>query len=600
MDPYANYVSDNAIKQKLAQTTLLLETLAQVNSLMGKGGDFESFCTAVSRILQTKLNFKYIHIWLADEKNTNILRLVTPEYPGDFRALPIEKGLVGKTFRTKRTTCVPDVRQDSDYLNIHPETISELCVPLITDDKQIGVINIETDSYQTFSEQIPILEIIAENLSNSLKIAMLHKREEMFHKLVEHMHEGVWVGDTQEHALYTNPALQKMIGSSAEELLKTKSYDLIADNENMHILQKEVTLRRQGITSEYELRLKSMNGDTVPTLVQAVPFGNSGSLATFTDLRQIKKAESRLFKAENYLAAITQYCNEAIIGLNVDGVIQSWNTGAEQIFGYKEEEMTGKSIKTLIPHKKIETKEFEQIVQETTMKGFLRNFETKRIHKNGKELDVSLTFSAIKDEKGKLIGLSAIYRDISVQKKWERELQDRFVKMQDAYKEMGKQRRYLDYIIDLISMTTENGNNKKQIATFLVNAMAIITKVDAVTMRLLDQSTQKLMLIAHSGLNEDWWSKKYISYIGSLVESAVKQRQPLKILDVLSDPRYDSPSLARKNNLKSALVIPLRVREEIIGSITLYVSHESNLSIVDDEFITVFSKQAAIAMKLAS
>lgn len=586
------------LQQKLAETTLLLEVLGNVNALIGTTKNFEAFCMEVAKILCDKFKYKYIHIWIRDEKTEGTLRLVTPETIGGFRTLEISRGLVGKAIRENRTVCVPDVLSDPEYLNVHGETKSELCIPLRYDGKVMGAINIETDIPQNFMTHLVVLELIAASLGHSMKLALLYQTEEYFHSLVEHMSEGVWVGDQNERTLYTNPALQKMMGATQEELRGKTSYEYF-NEESQKMLRTENEKRRHGVASNYEAALVSKTGEKIPVIVHGVPFGNGGSIGTLMDLRRIKTTERKLLETERFLASITQYCPEAIVGINEKDMVQSWNIGAERIFGFKAAEIIGKSIRIIIPEDRLAALESEQIIHETVAKGAVRNFETVRLHKNGKPINISLTCSSVKDNQGNIIGLSAMYRDITAQKKWERELQSRFEKMQEAYKEMGRQRRYLDYLIDMINMAQSGSHTKKQISTFIVNAMVMITRVDAATLRLLDSEHGKLLLTAQSGLGEEWWTKKAIPYNGSLVERAVGKGSPIKILDILNDPGYTSPALARKNNLRSALVMPLEAKGELLGSLTLYLSHEGNLSLLDDEFIGVFAKQAGIALKLA-
>lgn len=586
------------LRAKLKETTVLLEVLAKVNSLITKSKNFEGFCAEVVKILKGQLKFQSIYIWIRDEKNPTELRLVTPEATETFRTMSLREGIVGRAIREGRTMCVPDVSFDSDYVCRDARTKSELCVPLISENQAIGAINIESQTYQDFQHVLPLIAIISENLSHSMKLALLYRTEEQFHQLVEYMSEGVWVGDREDKTMYTNPALQGMMEATGQILIGKFSKDFFDDASKQKIF-RENEKRKQGIASHYEATLISTKGNPIPVLIHGVPFGDGGSMGTVTDLRAVKSTEQKLMKAERFLTSITQYCAEAIVGLDLSDMVHSWNNGAQRIFGYKEEEIVGKSINEIIPDDRRMSGESQQIIEEVKTKGAVRNFETVRTHKNGTPITISLTCSAVKDTDGKIIGLSALYRDITAQKKWERELQDRFEKMQEAYREMGRQRRYLDYLTDMINMATSSSLNMKHVATFLVNAMVMATKVDAATFRILDPTSGKLILIAQSGLGEEWWTKKNLSYSGSLLERAISQGHPLKILDILSDPKYSSPSLARKNNLRSALVIPLQAKNEVLGSLTLYLSHEGNLGTLDDEFITVFAKQAALVLKLS-
>lgn len=589
----------SSLRSRLAETTLLLEVLAYVNANISKCKTFEEFCFSVCDILKKKLKFDHIYIWIRDEKNPDILQLVTPDIDEENRTTPVHIGIIGKTIREGRTMCTADVKRDPDYRLVRPKTKSELCVPLIYDNKTIGAINIETDSYHTFENQKEILEIIAANLSHSLKLALLYKTEEYFHHVVEHMSEGVWVNDAQERTIYTNPAVHRISGYSAEELFGTVSYEYF-DSKSKERIREENKKRKTGIAGRYEATFISKMGEHIPVLINAVPFGKGGNMATITDLKELKTAQQRLHETKSFLASITQFCPEAIVGITENDMVQSWNVGAEQMFGFKSEEIIGKSIQVIIPSERLEDGESLELIKETKHKGVVRNFETIRLHKNKKPINVSITLNSIKDSGGNIIGFSVFYRDITAQKKWENELQDRFEKMQDAYKEMGRQRRQLDYLIELMNFALTHGATKKQVSTFIVNAIVMFAKIDAVTIRLFQKSNNKLILTAQSGVGEDWWSRKVAPYKGSLLEKAVFQGGPMKILDILSSPFYPMPSLARKNNLRSAFVIPLQVKDELIGSLILYLSPEGNLSVFDDEFIMVFAKQAAITLKMAS
>lgn len=118
-----------------------------------------------------------------------------------------------------------------------------------------------------------------------------------------------------------------------------------------------------------------------------------------------------------YLAAIIDSTDDAIISKNLDGIITSWNPGAEKMFGYKREEMIGRSIDPLVPKDK---KEEETYILNKIKKGKkVEHYETVRLSKNGKPVMVSLTISPIADEEGIIIGASKIARDITALKESE-------------------------------------------------------------------------------------------------------------------------------------------------------------------------------------
>jgi PAS domain S-box-containing protein len=141
-------------------------------------------------------------------------------------------------------------------------------------------------------------------------------------------------------------------------------------------------------------------------------------LVVCLDITDIKKAEERAAK----LAAIVESSDDAIIGKTLDGIVTSWNRGAEHIFGYTEDEVIGQSILKLIPE--------ERHYEEPIILGRLRNgerierYETKRMRSDGHLIDVSLTISPIRNSAGAIIGVSKIARDVSEQKKDEQRKND--------------------------------------------------------------------------------------------------------------------------------------------------------------------------------
>ena len=125
------------------------------------------------------------------------------------------------------------------------------------------------------------------------------------------------------------------------------------------------------------------------------------------------KADRRLGE----LAAIVDSSDDAILSKDLDGVITSWNAGAKEIFGYSAEEIVGKSILTLIP---VELHSDETLIIGRVRAGErIEHFETVRLAKDGRRLNVSLTVSPVKDAGGKVIGASKILRDISARKRIE-------------------------------------------------------------------------------------------------------------------------------------------------------------------------------------
>jgi PAS domain S-box-containing protein len=111
------------------------------------------------------------------------------------------------------------------------------------------------------------------------------------------------------------------------------------------------------------------------------------------------------------LALIVQSSEDAIIGKNLEGIITSWNNGAEKLYGYTENEMIGKSFSSLISPEINE--EMPEIITMIRAGENIKHYETTRIRKDGNEIHVSLAISPVRDIEGKIIGVSTIGRDIT-------------------------------------------------------------------------------------------------------------------------------------------------------------------------------------------
>jgi PAS domain S-box-containing protein len=133
-------------------------------------------------------------------------------------------------------------------------------------------------------------------------------------------------------------------------------------------------------------------------------------------------AEHKLAEAANRrLAAIVESSEDAIIGINLQAIVTSWNVGAERILGYKADEIIGRSILTVIPDER--QNEESLILQRISAGERVEHFETIRRHKSGRLLHISLTVSPIKDHDGRVIGASKIARDVSYRKHIEQQQQ---------------------------------------------------------------------------------------------------------------------------------------------------------------------------------
>jgi PAS domain S-box-containing protein len=126
-------------------------------------------------------------------------------------------------------------------------------------------------------------------------------------------------------------------------------------------------------------------------------------------------------RAAQQLAAIVESSEDAIISKDLNGIITTWNQGAERLFGYTEEEAVGHPVTMLMPPER--WNEEPNILQRIRRGERIEHYESVRQHKDGSPLDMSLTVSPIRDADGKVVGASKIVRNISAQKRAKRDLE---------------------------------------------------------------------------------------------------------------------------------------------------------------------------------
>jgi two-component system, chemotaxis family, CheB/CheR fusion protein len=176
-----------------------------------------------------------------------------------------------------------------------------------------------------------------------------------------------------------------------------------------------VALRTKQPVRGAEAVAERPDGTRVPFAPYPTPlFSSSGELAgavnMLVDLTDRKRADENAHR----LAAIVQSSDDAIISKDLNGIIQSWNNGAERLFGYRADEVIGKSIMILIPPDLRD--EEPQILKRLRSGERIDHYETVRRRKDGALVDVSLTVSPIVDADGRIFGASKIARDIGQQK----------------------------------------------------------------------------------------------------------------------------------------------------------------------------------------
>ena len=177
-----------------------------------------------------------------------------------------------------------------------------------------------------------------------------------------------------------------------------------------------------GVLATPHAVLISRDGRRIPIDARRTPMrapaGPGGGVVIFRDVSERRRGE----RAGASLAALIESSHDAIISKTPDGIVTSWNPAAVRLFGYTPEEIIGQPIATIIPPELHE--EEAQILARLQRGERVEHYETVRLAKDGRRLEISLTVSPIKDESGAVVGSSKIARDITERRRTERELRE--------------------------------------------------------------------------------------------------------------------------------------------------------------------------------
>lgn len=216
---------------------------------------------------------------------------------------------------------------------------------------------------------------------------------------------------------YLNKKCENLIGLDKIEILGQHVWEFLKEKRTGFdkILEK-LKLQPDGITDEY-VQIVSEKIRSLWVEVCISPFElndeDKGYLLILKDITKKKISEDRVRETTNYFINILNDSADAIMGLTKESQVFLWNKGAEYIYGYPAKEMIGKSIQKLLPQDILEKGEIEYLKKESIKNGFVKNYITDRITKQGKRITVDITRTAIKDINGNVVGYSAIVRDIT-------------------------------------------------------------------------------------------------------------------------------------------------------------------------------------------
>jgi PAS domain S-box-containing protein len=249
------------------------------------------------------------------------------------------------------------------------------------------------------------------------------QKSDWFELIVEGVPVALLMADQDRRISLLNRNTETMFGYSRSELIGEPLELLVPQRFREHhaaqvsIYLEAPTQRRMGAGRELFGRRK--NGSEMPIEIGLNPIRTAEgifTLASIIDITERKRAED----VEGQMAALVESADDAIVAKGLDGIIRSWNPGAERLLGYSAKEIIGQPVTLLLPDNRFDE---EAMILDRVGRGErVEQFETVRRKNDGSMVEVSLTISPIRDVNGAIVGASKIMRDITERNRREGEL----------------------------------------------------------------------------------------------------------------------------------------------------------------------------------
>ncbi len=218
-----------------------------------------------------------------------------------------------------------------------------------------------------------------------------------------------------------NPAAEQVFGWTEQEIIGRSLYIVPPDRHNEYQqLRKEVFTQGKAFKAMETQRLKK-DGTLIDVSLSTAPLHDAhghvtAAIGIYEDISERKKAGEEI----RFLASIIQNLPDAVCGIDLNGVMVAWNSGAEKMLGYTAGEIIGKPVTSVIPDE-IARRELEHCLTILNSEGYLSGYESVRLAKDGRRVPVELTAVAIRDSAQKIKNYASIMADITERKKAEEE-----------------------------------------------------------------------------------------------------------------------------------------------------------------------------------
>jgi PAS domain S-box-containing protein len=321
------------------------------------------------------------------------------------------------------------------------------------------------------------------------------------------------------------------VNSQTEHLFGYRHEELIGQNVEL-LVPERYRHQHQGHRDHYtahpkvrrmgaglDLYGRRKNGSEFPVEISLSPVATPHGILVLSAIRDVsdrkrteeelrrahqelaKRTDQQLWEYQNRLALIVDSSEDAIVGKDLDGFVTHWNKGAEHIYGYTAEEMVGRPISLLVP--KDQPHELSGIMQKIRRGENVEHYESIRVTKDGRHLNMSISVSPIRDSAGKIVGASTIARNITAQKRAEDQLRQA-QKMEAIGRLAGGVAHDFNNILGIITACTEllRDRSEPKAGPYIENIKKAAERGASLTRQLLAFSRKQVVQPRVLDLNE--------------------------------------------------------------------------------------------------
>src|SRR5919112_1036562 len=416
---------------------------------------------------------------------------------------------------------------------------------------------------------------------------VVRQSELLYRTVMERATENIFLVDVESRRIVeSNYTFQETLGYTDEELRSMTLYDIVAANPKSIDTNIQRIVEQQN-PSVGERRYRRKDGSLVYVEVSAsiILHNNRETMCVVAhDVTERKRAE----QVSSRLAAIVESSDDAIIGKTLDGIITSWNRGAQQIYGYSAEETVGKPISMLAPPDRYN--DIPSILEKVRRGAPVTHYETVRLKKDGERINVSLTVSPIVDSSGNVMGASTIARDITERKRLE------------------EAQRFLTNAGTTLSSSLDYPTTLASVANLAVPYLADWCVIDVLEedgsldrLAMTHQDPEK-MALAHELEDRYPPDPEAPHGVSQVLRTGRSELVPEILETLIEEAAHDAEhrEILRRLGLKSYMIVPLIARGRTLGAITL-VSAESGRRYgrAELELAEELARRAALAVDSA-